>query len=93
MSEQSKKSSLLGGIDIDHDYCVRIPFAKGDNTNIFGVERQAYRNLNNWNEACAKAIEQFGMPGDKYTCRFLKECMEFWFRDEKDAMMFELCCG
>jgi hypothetical protein len=82
----------VGGIDYDHDYCVRIPFANYDN-NIFEAERQAHRNINNWNEACAKAIEMFGFPGDKYTCRFLKECIEFWFLEEKDAMLFELCCG
>lgn len=90
--DKSKKSSPVGGIDFDHDFRVRIPFAKFS-TNIFEVERQAYRNLNDWNEACARAIEMFGMPGDKYTCRFEKEAIEFWFRDEKDAMTFELCCG
>ena len=92
MSEQLKKYSLLGGIDINHDHRVRIPFAKYDN-NIFAAERQIHDNINNWNEACARALEMFGLPGDKYTCRFTKEAIEFWFLEEKDAMMFELCCG
>ena len=83
MSEQSKKSSLLGGIDVDHDYRVRIPFQ----VNIMSAEIRA------WNEACAKAMEMFGLPGDKYSCRITNEFIEFWFRDEKDAIMFELCCG
>jgi hypothetical protein len=52
-----------------------------------------YDTVNNWNEACARAIELFGLPGDKYTCRMTKEAIEFWFLEEKDAVMFELCCG
>jgi hypothetical protein len=87
MSEQLKKSSLLGGIDIDHDFVVRIPFE-------ITLEPSTSRKvLNNWNEHCATAIEMFGLPGDKYTCRLTDNNMEFWFRDEKDAMVFELCCG
>ena len=84
MSEQSKRSSLLGGIDVEHDYRVRIPFMHSVGTDA-GVTL--------WNETCARAIEKFGLPGEKYTCRFTKEAIEFWFRDEKDAMVFELCCG
>jgi len=84
MSEQLKKSYTLGGIDVDHDFRVRIPFQ-----NVMGTTE----GITLWNETCAIAIEKFGLPGDKYTCRFTKEAIEFWFRDEKDAMMFELCCG
>ncbi len=88
MSEQLKKFSLLGGIDINHDHRVRIPFQRKTT----GMEA-VYDTVNNWNEACARAIELFGLPGDKYTCRMTKEAIEFWFLEEKDAMMFELCCG
>ena len=84
MSEQSKKYSTLGGIDINHDYPVRIPFTYGDmNTG----------EINAWNECCARAIEMFGLPGGKYTCRITKQHMEFWFLDDKDAMMFKLKWG
>lgn len=51
------------------------------------------RGKETWNEICAKAIEMFGLPGDKYSCRFTSEYIEFWFIEEKDAMVFELCCG
>ena len=51
------------------------------------------RNINKWNECCARAIEMFGLPEEKYTCRFTKEAIEFWFLEEKDALVFELCCG
>lgn len=82
--DKSKKSSLLGGIDINHDYRVRIPFKM----TVFNDTTQ-----NKWNETCAKAIEMFGLPGQKYTCRMTKEAIEFWFLEEKDAMLFELTCG
>jgi hypothetical protein len=84
MSEKSKKSYTPGGIDVDHDYRVKIPFTYG---NMSGGE------ITNWNESCARAIEMFGLSGDKYTCRITNSNIEFWFRDEKDAMMFELTCG
>lgn len=82
--ETSKNSSLLGGIDINHDYRVRIPFEMS----VFGNTKS-----NMWNETCAKAIEMFGLPGQKYTCRMTKGAIEFWFLEEKDAMWFELACG
>ena len=79
--DKSKKSSLLGGIDADHDYRVRIPFTLSENAS------------NNWNAHCATAIEMFGLPGIRYTCRLTRDAMEFWFLHEQDAMMFELTCG
>ena len=84
MSEQLKKSSTPGGIDVEHDYRVKIPFELSYDNGF---------NINNWNECCARAIEMFGLPGDKYTCKMTKENIEFWFRDEKDALLFELTCG
>ena len=49
--------------------------------------------INDWHEACARAIELFGLPGEKYYCNLSKEAMEFHFKDEKDAIIFELKCG
>ena len=43
-----------------------------------------------WNEASAWAIEQYGLPGDKYQCRMAKDHMDFIFEDECDAIMFNL---
>lgn len=79
---------MLGGIKNTHDYRVRIPFIK-NNLDMDDVKD----NINNWNECCARAIEMFGLPGDKYSCRFTKQAIEFWFLEEKDAMVFELTCG
>lgn len=80
---------LINGINDLHNYRVRIPFSRQHVENIVDVEV----NINNWNEACAKAIEMFGLPGGSYTCRFTEKAIEFWFLEEKDAMVFELCCG
>ena len=81
MSVQLKKSSRPAGIDVGNDYCVKIPF------NLSSGE------VNEWNEHCVTAIEMFGLQGDKYVCRFTSSAIEFWFRDDKDAIMFELTCG
>ena len=87
MSEQLKKSYTLGGIDVDHDFVVKIPFQLTADSTTGKIV------INNWTEHCATAIEMFGLPGDKFTCRLTHSNMEFWFRDEKDALVFELCCG
>ena len=89
MSEQLRKFSHTAGIDNNHNHRVRIPFLNREVNNIGDVEH----GVNQWNETCARAIEMFGLPGDKYSCRFTKQAIEFWFLEEKDAMVFELCCG
>jgi len=43
-----------------------------------------------WNEASAWAIEQYGLPGDKYCCRMSQDHMDFIFEDEQDAIIFNL---
>lgn len=43
-----------------------------------------------WNEICAWTIEQFGLPGTRYTWYPREEHMDFWFNDEKDAVHFML---
>lgn len=93
MSEQSKKYSHTAGIDNNHDHRVRIPFLKTNTDNIQEIERNRMQYVNQWNETCARAIEMFGLPGDKYTCRMTRDAVEFWFLEEKDALMFELSCG
>lgn len=79
---------MLAGIKNTHDYRVRIPFTKTTN-DMDNIKD----NINNWNDCCAKAIELFGLPDKKYTCRFTQQAIEFWFLEEKDALLFELCCG
>lgn len=82
--DKSRNYSHTAGIKNEHDYRVKIPF---------NLVRDVMTGKDTWNEVCAKAIEMFGLPGDKYSCRFTKESIEFWFLEEKDAMLFELACG
>jgi hypothetical protein len=43
-----------------------------------------------WNEICARAVELFGLPGDRYTTNFSHECIYFNFKSNKDALMFAI---
>jgi hypothetical protein len=43
-----------------------------------------------WNEVCAKIIEQFGLPGDRYTSHPTENNMEFIFKNEQDAFMCKI---
>ena len=46
-----------------------------------------------WNETCAWAVEQFGLPGDRYVTHATEEYLDFYFVDERDAILFELARG
>ena len=43
-----------------------------------------------WNETFAQAVEQFGLPGDRYVTHATEDYMDFYFKDERDAIIFEL---
>ena len=43
-----------------------------------------------WNSVAARAIEQFGLPGDRYVCHANVHYMDYVFTSEKDAIMFSL---
>ena len=47
-------------------------------------------NIPQWNETCAWAIEQFGLPGTKFTTHPTEVYMDFVFVDDKDAVYFSL---
>lgn len=49
--------------------------------------------ISDWDETCIRAIELFGLPGDRFITHLTSEYMDFIFKDEKDALVFELCCG
>jgi hypothetical protein len=59
---------------------VRIPWKKGD-------------TIISWNETCAWAMEQYGLPGDKFTTHPMEDYMDFYFKDERDAIYFSLRWG
>jgi len=43
-----------------------------------------------WNEACAWAVEQFGLPGENYVTHPELDYMLFLFKHEKDAILMTL---
>jgi len=50
-------------------------------------------NLNSptpWNEVTARALEVFGLPGDRYITHLTQDFMEYHFRDPHDATLFVL---
>ena len=49
-----------------------------------------YDNAHKWNEVCARAIEMFGLPGDRFTTHVNVNYMDFVFKSNKDALMFAI---
>ena len=43
-----------------------------------------------WNDACVWALEKFGLPGHRFSTKVTQEYMNFYFQDEKDAIVFAL---
>ena len=43
-----------------------------------------------WDQACIWALEQFGLPGDKYMTHATKDAMDFLFKNEEDAIIMTL---
>lgn len=43
-----------------------------------------------WNEICAKVVEVFGLPGDRYTSHPTPHYMAFKFQSEKDRTLCEI---
>ena len=49
-----------------------------------------YDNAYKWNEVCARAIEMFGLPGDRFQTHANVNYMDFVFKSNKDALIFAL---
>lgn len=43
-----------------------------------------------WNHVAARVIEQFGLPGSRYTCTIGIQHMDYVFESNKDALMCAL---
>lgn len=55
------------------------------------LEWRIGRNGNDaWNEICAWCIEQFGLPGTRFTWHPDLQHMDFYFVKEEDAVHFSL---
>jgi hypothetical protein len=46
-----------------------------------------------WNEICARVLEKFGLPGDKYTTEVSNQYMIFYFKEPEDALIAVLTLG
>ena len=57
---------------------VELKWEKGKDTSYF------------WNEACAWAVEQFGLPGDNYVTHPEVDNMLFLFKHKEHAMLMTL---
>ena len=49
-----------------------------------------YDNEYRWNDVCARAIEMFGLPGDRFETHANIHYMDFIFKSNKDALMFAI---
>lgn len=54
--------------------------------------RVPWKNQSNvwWNETCARILERFGLPGDKYTTEVSENDMKFFFNDEREALLCKI---
>jgi hypothetical protein len=46
--------------------------------------------ISDWDETCIWAMDQFGLPGNKFYTRMTEDYMDFVFKDERDAIHFSL---
>ena len=58
-------------------HVVRIPWRHND-------------TISRWDDVCVWAIEQFGLPGERYTTHPVKDHMDFVFESSQDAVYFTL---
>lgn len=54
------------------------------------VLRNDLDNILRWDEVCYKAVELFGLPGERYITDIGGNCMDWIFKDSKDALLFKL---
>jgi hypothetical protein len=50
-------------------------------------------NTLSWNETCARILETFGLPGDRYTTEISADYMTFNFSAAEDAVVATLMVG
>ena len=54
------------------------------------ISWQIGHDIHQWNRTCVWVVMKFGLPGDKYETHATEEYMDFYFKDERDAIIFEL---
>lgn len=61
--------------------------------NAVSLEWYSNPHMEHWNEVCIWVIEQFGLPGDKYTTELNDKVMTWYFNDQHDQMVMALVWG
>ena len=51
------------------------------------ISWQENHDIPSWNQTCAWAVEQFGLPGDRFVYHPFEDFMEFHFKNEKDEQL------
>ena len=46
-----------------------------------------------WNESCIWVLEEYGLPGDRYTTTLIEDCLIYNFTKQEDAAMAALRWG
>lgn len=46
--------------------------------------------ITGWSDLCAKVIDQFGLPGGRYSTEVCADWMSFKFNNEKDAFLCKI---
>ena len=62
---------------MQHPYTIIIPWRYGD-------------TIESWDQMCIWVVEQFGLPGDRFSFRPSRNDMKFSFRSQQDAVFFAL---
>jgi hypothetical protein len=65
-------------------------YLKKETTNGYNIYIEWQHEKMPWNEICAKVIEIFGLPGDRYVSSPSTHFMVFRFKSEKDFMLAEI---
>lgn len=65
-------------------------YLKKETTNAYNIYIEWQYEKMPWNEICAKVIEIFGLPGDRYVSSPSTHFMVFRFKSEKDFMLAEI---
>lgn len=50
-------------------------------------------SVSDWTDKCARVLETFGLPGDKYITQVSENHLVFSFIDVEDAVMAKLMLG
>ena len=72
---------------------MKIDFESAKTVRLYWDYDRMVPRTSEWNEGCARAIELFGLPGDRYVTEICEDWMYFHFTSEQDATMFVLAAA